>query len=145
MLNKIIDGISVKLNETFGDGYRIYTESVKQGLKEPCFFIQLVNPGNKELLNIRFKRNNLFVIQYFPATDKPKAECNNVLDALFIALEEITVDGDPQRGINRRGEMVNGVLSFFVNYNMVLKKVKEETPMETLELPKIKTKGKSNG
>ena len=38
MINKIIDGICEKLNESFGDGYEVYTELKNQGLKEPCFF-----------------------------------------------------------------------------------------------------------
>lgn len=37
MINKIIDGISISLNAEFGDDYKIYTESIEQGLKEPCF------------------------------------------------------------------------------------------------------------
>ena len=58
MLDKIVDGISEKLNEVFGDGYKIYTESIKQGLKPPCFFIQLVNPMNTRVLNRRFFRES---------------------------------------------------------------------------------------
>ena len=40
MINEIIEAISVALNEEFGDEYEIYRESVRQDLKEPCFFIQ---------------------------------------------------------------------------------------------------------
>lgn len=139
MLDKIVNGISEKLNESFGDGYKIYIESVKQGLKEPCFFIQLVNPMNTRVLNKRFFRENLFVIQYFPATDKPKAECYKMQDDLYIALEYITVDGNLQRGIRMRGELVDGVLNFFVNYDMFVIFVEEQTSMEVLEVPNITT------
>ena len=37
MIKKIIDGILAALSEEFGDEYTLYTESVKQGMKEPCF------------------------------------------------------------------------------------------------------------
>ncbi|WP_334303291.1 phage tail terminator family protein, partial [Clostridioides difficile] len=39
MLNNIIDGISVKLDKSFGEKYTIYSEDVEQGINEPCFFI----------------------------------------------------------------------------------------------------------
>ena len=38
--NDIIDGVSIKLNELFGEKYTIYTNNVKQGLQFPCFFIK---------------------------------------------------------------------------------------------------------
>jgi putative component of toxin-antitoxin plasmid stabilization module len=31
VINKIMDGISEKLGNHFGDGYKIYTENVKRG------------------------------------------------------------------------------------------------------------------
>ena len=141
MIQYIVDGISEKLNEVFGDDYKIYTESKKQGLKAPCFFIQLLNPANTRVLNKRFFRRNLFAIQYFPASDEPKAECYKMQDDLYLALEYITVDGDLQRGIRMRGEFSDGVLNFFVNYNMFVTFKEESTPMEILEKPQITTKG----
>lgn len=142
MLDKIVDGISEKLNSVFGDDYKIYTESVKQGLKEPCFFIQLVSPVNKSLLGERSLRENLFCIQYLPSNkNEPKAECYRVQDDLYLALEYITVDGGLQRGIKMRGEFADGILNFFVNYNMFVKKTDEKMPMEELGLPEIFMKG----
>lgn len=37
MLNDVFDGISVKLNEEFGDNYAIYSEEVDQSFTEKCF------------------------------------------------------------------------------------------------------------
>lgn len=37
MINEIIKGVSMKLNATFGAGYKIYQNDVEQGFKEPCF------------------------------------------------------------------------------------------------------------
>jgi hypothetical protein len=141
MIQGIVDGISIKLNSVFGDGYTIYTESVKQGLMEPCFFIRLVNPVNRRGLGGRFFRENLFAIQFFPKSrDAPKAECYQMQDALYLALGYITVDGDLQRGLKMRGEFSDGVLNFFVNYNMHVVLKEELTPMGELE-KKITTKG----
>lgn len=36
MIDKIIDAISTTIYAEFGDDYEIYTESIEQGLKEPC-------------------------------------------------------------------------------------------------------------
>ena len=142
MIQSIVDGIGEKLNSTFGDDYRIYTESVKQGLTEPCFFVQLINPVNRRELGERFFRQNLFCIRYFPKSDDtPKAECYQMQDDLFLALGYITVDGDLQRGIGMRGEFVDGVLNFFVNYNMYIYMTEETTPMDYLENPRITVKG----
>jgi hypothetical protein len=133
MINKIIDAISISINSEFGDGYEIYTESIEQGLEEPCFSIFCLNPTNRLYMNKRYFRTNQFCIQYFPSTDEPKAECNSVLEKLYECLELIDMNGDSIRGTSMKGEIVNGVLNFFVNYNIFMYKVEEKTLMETLD------------
>ena len=66
MMNSIIEAISVALNEEFGDGYKIHMEEIRQGLKEPCFFIQCLNPTHELFLGKRYLQSNQFCIQYFP-------------------------------------------------------------------------------
>jgi len=142
MLNGIIDGICESLHTAFGDGYTIYTESVKQGFNTPCFFVQLISPANAQLLGIRWIRQSSFCVQYFPESDnEPKTESNMVLGLLFCALEYIKVGDDMVRGTRMRGEFIDGVLSFFVNYNMIVRKTEEQAPMETLQIKENKTKG----
>lgn len=141
MTGKIVDGICEGLNRAFGDGYKIYTEQVKQGLQTPCFFVQLISPANTRIMGSRFFRENLFCIQYLPSSKEPKAECTKVQELLFLALEHITVDGALQRGVKMRGEFVDGVLSFMVNYNMIVEKANELPLMEALDTSDIKTKG----
>lgn len=134
MINKIIDAISISINSEFGDGYEIYTESLKQGLKEPCFSVFCLNPTNELFRNNKYFRTNQFCIQYFPSTREQKAECNTVLERLYDCIELITVNGDLSRGTRMNGEIVDGVLNFFVNYNMFVYKVEDQTPMEELEI-----------
>lgn len=139
MINKIIDGICEKLNESFGDGYEIYTELKNQGLKEPCFSVMCVNPINNQVIGNRYFRNNLFSILYFPASKEPKAETNAVLENLYLVLEIIkikeilpdeTVKESLVRGTNMRGELVDSVLNFLVNFNMFVYKVEDADLME---------------
>lgn len=124
MINKIIDGISVAINSEFGDPYEIYTESVKQGLVEPCFSILCLNPTINQVFGKRYFRKNIFCIHYFPSSDEKQSECHAVTERLMNALEIITVDGDLCRGTDMHGEVVDNVLSFFVNYDMYVYKEK---------------------
>ena len=128
MINKIIDGISIAINSEFGDDYEIYTESIEQGLVEPCFSILCLNPTINQVLGKRYFRTNQFCVHYFPSSDEKRFECYTVIDRLMKALEIITVDGDLCRGTSIHSEVTDGVLSFFVNYDMY---VCENTPTES--------------
>ena len=134
MINKIIDGISVEINSEFGDPYEIYTESIEQGLKEPCFSILCLNPTISQKLGKRYFRSNQFCIHYFPSSTEPRSECQTVIERLMTCLEIIEVDGDPVRGTSMNAEIVDGVLSFFVNYDMfVYKGTVTESAMEGID------------
>lgn len=133
MLNEIIDGISRKLNATFGDGYEIYKNDVEQGLTEPCFFIAVLKPELSPLLGTRGIKRNPFDIHYFPKRAGNNAELFNTAERLMFALEYITMaDGLPLRGTAMSYEAIDGVLHFFVNFNMTVIQPREENPMETL-------------
>ena len=131
MINKIIDGISEAINQEFGDGYDIYTESIEQGLEEPCFSILCLNPTNEQFFGKRYFRQNQFVIQYFPSTDEKNAECNAVRERLFDCLDIIIVNGDQTRGTKMKGEIVDGVLNFMLNFDMFVYKVQELDKMDS--------------
>ena len=134
MINKIIDGICEALHREFGSEYEIYTEEIKQGLKEPCFSVVILAPATTQYFGRRYYNTNPFCIHYFPKSQTAaKAECYDVIERLTNCLEYITVSGDPVRGTGMNSEIVEGVLSFFVNYNMfVLKDSEEQTSMEEL-------------
>lgn len=123
MINDIINGISVKLNEVFGSKCKIYKENIKQGLVEPCFNIVVLEPTQSAKLPSRYFRSYPFDIHYFPeSSDKPKEEMYEVAEKLLIGLEYITVLDNFCRGTKMRYELVDGVLHFFVNYDLYIKK-----------------------
>ncbi len=131
MINKIIDGICVAINSEFGDPYEIYTESIEQGLIEPCFSVLCLNPTINQVLGKRYFRTNQFCVHYFPSSNEKRSECQAVIDRLMGALEYITIDGDQCRGTEMHCEVVDDVLSFFVNYDLyVYKDVQVEDSME---------------
>lgn len=132
MVNDLIDGISIKLNQVFGDGKRIYSETVKQGLKEPCFFIAVLNPSQIQVVGNRYFRQHSFDVHYFPAVQDSKNELHEVASLLFDALEYITlINGDLVHGTEMRYETVDGVLHFFVDYNMYVRKT--AVPADNME------------
>lgn len=133
MINSIIESIGVSLNAEFGDEYIIYTESIEQGLSEPCFFLFCINPTSRVFLKNRYFREKQFCIQYFPDDkDRAKEECNAVAERLFLCLEYITVTGDLVRGTKMKYEIIDGVLNFFVNYDLFVYKVVTPDVMEEI-------------
>ena len=135
MINSIIEAISISLNEEFGDGYETHMEEIKQGLKEPCFFITCLNPTTELFLGKRYFRTNQFCIQYFPETNEKQRECNGVAERMLQCLEYITIYGEdkPIMGTKMKYEVVDGVLNFFVNYDCFIRKTEQQTPMESLQ------------
>ena len=140
-LSAILDGISLKLNKTFGDEYTVYTEEAKQGFSEPCFFISLLQPSSTKELGTTHKRENPYCIQFFPkSTSQPKTECYKILEALYLVMEYITVDGNPVRGLGMHGEMYENTLKFYVNYNVRVREIYDPILMKELQI-NLKTKG----
>ena len=141
MINAIIAAVSRALNAEFGDEYTIYTEEVKQGLAEPCFFIACINPTSRLFLNKRYFRANQFCLQYFPADiNRAREECNAVAERLYFCLEYISVAGDLTRGAQMRYEVIDDVLNFFVNYDMFVYRL-DNTPAMGELAEKVNMKG----
>lgn len=136
MVNSLVNGISIKLNELFGDNYEIYSENIEQGLKTPCFFILLLNPMSTLKLGNRQLREYNFDIHYFPHSYNKNQEINEVIETLIDGLEYITLlNDDLIRGTDIRAEIVDDVLHFFISYKMyVTKETPVEETMETLDL-----------
>ena len=137
MINGIIEAISISLGAEFPDDkYEFHMEEIKQGLTEPCFYIAVLEPNNAQFLGVRYDTTNGFVIQYFPESkDAYQRECNDVAERVVDCLKYITVDGEekPIRGTKMKYQVVDGVLNFFVHYDLMVVKPKNETAMETMQ------------
>lgn len=134
--NDIIDGISIKLNELFGDEYTIYTNNVKQGLKFPCFFIATLPSNKKKLIGNRYE--NEFNLVIHTMLEKENLEdFNNISDKLY-ELEYITlINKDTLKGYEMKTEVSDGVLLFFITYKFFT--YKEITRINDME--EISNKG----
>lgn len=136
MQNEIMDAVTRRLFELFGDEYAIYTDEVEQGLAEPCFFAGFLEPSEKPLLGGRFLRTYDMYIQYFPKSGQPSRELNSVSDRLMDGLEYITLqDGSLKRGKERSSKVSDGVLTFLVTYEVFgIKSGAEAERMEELAM-----------
>ena len=129
MINKLTKAICIAINEEFGDGYRIYTDEVKQDLQEPCFFVLCANTENRLFFNKRYLMRNMFCIQYFPESEEAgNAECMSAAQRLFSCLEWINMDGDLTMGTVMKSEFSDGILLFFVNYDFFVYKTADKIP-----------------
>lgn len=146
MLNEIVDAISLRLSENF-DGIDVHVNELEQGFEEPCFFIDLLNPTEKQIVGNRYLRSYLFDIAYFPRNNS-QTEIFSVLDKLHDVLEYIKLeDGTLMRGLNRNTREEDNVLHYFVTYEMFIYKMKgneNNVKMEKIEL-NIKLKEEKNG
>ena len=142
MINKIIDGISKAINKEFGNSYEIYTEEIEQGLKEPCFSIVCINPTNNLFRQNRYFRQNQFCIHYFPSSKEKRLECQQILEKLYQILEYFEIEEifegktsiSKTMGTKMNGKYDDGVLHFFVNYDMYVNKIEEKrTPMNSYD------------
>lgn len=130
MINSIIESISISLNAEFGDKYKIYREAKRQGLKEPCFFIQCLNPTEELFFCKRYFRQNQFCVQYFPEDEFHRnQECYAVAERLFSCLEYLDVRGERVMGTKMKYEVTDGILHFFLNYDLFVYKVSESVPV----------------
>ncbi|HBG7071697.1 phage tail terminator family protein [Clostridioides difficile] len=134
MLNNIVDGISIKLDKSFGNEYTIYSEDVEQGINEPCFFICPLNPSNTPYPNGRTLKKNSFDVHYFPKSNDKSFEINEIAEMLLEELEYIEIDGDLVRGTNMNFEIIDNVLHFFVDYNYFTIKSNDTEKMNDVEL-----------
>jgi hypothetical protein len=134
MIQELIDGIITALREEYPDVV-IYDEKVKQGFKTPCFVIRCINPINEQLLGNRFHQRNLFSIQYITDDESANTECYKVLDNLFRILTYIKSgkNEDLRHGTNMRGEVLDGVLTMLIEFNMFIIYGEQVESMDELE------------
>ncbi len=134
MLNDIIKGMAEKIRTVYRpEDYRLYTEDVKQGFKEPCFFISAVEHGHVKCLNTRYKEEYYMSVQYFPKGGS--AECAEVSGELPFLLEYIEAGGDLIHGVDISSRIPDGALVFLIKYTVfVSAALPEDEFMERVEI-----------
>jgi hypothetical protein len=147
-----MDGIAKALKKEY-PSHVVHIDKVEQELNAPAFFIKNLVSGQEQKSDVRYQRNHSFDIHFFPSgTTGTTREIQEVAARLYMVLEYITlqesVDGGTEksliRGTGMNYETVDGVLHFFVDYNLfILKKIPKEPHMEDLRA-KIKLRDGGN-
>ena len=133
MVNQLMMAIARAMKSEFPQ-CNIFTEKLEQGFESPCFFVLCISQKEHDKFDRRFWAEHTFCISYFP--QHGNQECWEVQSKLHRLLEFIALDdGSLVRGTNRKGEIHDGVLHFFVDYDFYMKKQKpDEEYMEVLEV-----------
>ncbi len=132
-INDIINAISIKLNQTFGDSYDNHIDEIPQGFKTPAFLILFLSLEQFRQIGNRWRVTTLFNVQYFPHNGR--AEASSMALKVQQALKEITLlNGTVMLGTGANSEIVDGIGNNFINFNFFLQEQEEKIFMESLEM-----------
>ena len=126
----------IKKLSLFTPEYPVYDEAVEQGMQQPCFFVLLLEGSQARGINRRYQRFNPFDVHYFPDRDSkaPREECELMAERLYSELEYVSGYSGMYRGTKMRYEIVDGVLHFFIQFNVHL--IRDKAPdikMQTMK------------
>lgn len=134
MIDIITGAVGRAIFSEFGSGYAVYEEEVKQGVLTPCFFIRCDKSSERQFFGSRYFRENRFCVTFFPADDNGKnRECEEAAHRLTACLEWVDLDGGVIMGRKMSYVVKDGVLYFFVNYDMFVYKCGDKTVMGEME------------
>lgn len=130
MTNKIIEVISKTLGEVFGEDIKIYRKKLEQGFEKPCFFITCISTSNKQIIGPRYNLSHSFDIQYYPGDGESNVE--SIVEQLYTPLEYISIDEMSIRGSKMNYKMEDGIIHFYIDYNIQIIKESTEDSMDGL-------------
>lgn len=114
----------------------IYDETVKQGFKEPCFFIKFIVNTHKKLKTNRYIRYNTLELLYFSDKknfyedyDAMSEKLNSSLELIYIENEKIYIRASGEI----TSEVKDNVLHVTVNYNYHLITKEKISKLNSLE------------
>lgn len=129
MVSDIIKAISNKLYTEFG--HEVYIDKVPREVDKDGFCIKCLSSKIKAQLPPRYFERNLFDI--FSIVESQE-EAYSLIEKLFDDLEYVRMlNGDLIRGTDMHAEIEDGVLHFFVNYNLFLIKKYDIIDSEKME------------
>lgn len=131
-INKVLHGVTRKLGTHFPES-KIYTEESPQALDPPAFFVKLLQGEQTQDLRNRYWRYHSFDIHYFSPGYR-NTDYHTMAEQLYDHLRYIEIDGKLYRGTSMNHEIVDRVLHFFVDYNLMVKHLEPQDPkMQELE------------
>jgi hypothetical protein len=133
---EIIQAVCAAIYGEFGEGYTLYTEAVAQDAAVPCFFVICTQSRLNRVMGDLYHKETPLVIQYLPKdTENYRSECEDASERLFLTLDQIPFKDGYINGTELRAEIIDGVLNFFVNYDMnVIKQTPQAPRMEKINV-----------
>lgn len=109
----------------------VYKEKQQQGLKLPCFFVRHLDIEQKKETLKTTKRAYLMNVRYM--SDGSLTSIDEIANRLLHVLQFPQDDHVKLRAQSLKCSEQEGVLQFFVEYNLRLKENKEIIPMKELQ------------
>lgn len=131
----ILHAITRALHEKFPD-WEIYTDKLKQEVKEPCFFVKAVYNKRSRYPCNRWKYETNWLIQLL-CESKTNHEKNTIGEELHDTLEVITLDAENGvflRGTNSNFNIYEWCINFSIDYNGFFTRREEAETMESLTI-----------
>lgn len=134
MIETITNALSLKLGELFSS-IDIYEGDISQGLKEPCFIINI--PGTNRQTGIMRKKQNI-TINLIYMEDKKNIYKEyiyyDVIDTLYKELDIIQADGEVFRVENLSHTKVDETLHFLLDVSFIYAKRLSKVLMGELDV-----------
>lgn len=126
MVNSILNAVTKQLGTTFGNSYRYYIENVEQGLKKPCFTVDVLIPIQTAKRSQLYDRVMPVVVHYFSDSKTKKTDCYEMSEKAVECLEYLPFKDTLLRGYDISWQIVDEVLQIFITYRFTTVKQGEE-------------------
>ena len=127
MVNSILNAITKQLGTTFGNSYRYYVEDVEQGLKKPCFTVDVLIPLQRSKSPVLYDRTMPIVVHFFSdSTSDIKNNYYAMGERIVECLEYLPFEDTKLRGEDISWQIVDDVLQVFITYKFTTRLVTEE-------------------
>ncbi|MGG3210555.1 DUF6838 family protein [Geobacillus stearothermophilus] len=117
-MTAIRNAVIGKLKTAFPD-HKIYGEKVEQGLKKPCFFITIL-PGDVIELNKSMQQREITIDIQYLSEEETNAKNVEMVDSLNDLFRSIAFDGMKVNIVERRFEIVDDILHFFLDLDFIV-------------------------
>lgn len=117
MVQAVVAGIAHALRGAFGEDIPIYADRVEQGLRPPCFSVNLLSREEKRMPGRRVRHLLPFEVLFFPALAQKKIEIWETERRMREALALIPVEDGFLRGGRIKSEQADGVLRVRADYS----------------------------
>lgn len=124
MMLEIRDSVIDILKENFPD-HKTYDEKVTQGLKRPCFFVDLI-PIDVDDSNPNVEEHSMFIDVQYMSKEDTKNKNLEMIDKLRPLFKVLRFNGLCVSPTNKRFEIFDGILHFLFDVDFILYGSSEE-------------------